>query len=111
MERPKYLRMKLKKFPVDVIEHYHLKDKVDNKGNVYVKYVKGMYGLPHAGIIAQKLLEERLNKADYYQSDQTPGFWKHKWRPVCFSLIVDYFEVKYVGIEHAEHLLRTLKQD
>ena len=52
-----------------MVEHYKLKDKVDVKGNLYVKCVKGMYGLPHAGIIAQKLLEERINVADYYQSD------------------------------------------
>ena len=91
MERPEYLRMKMANFPDDVIEHYKLKDKVDAKGNLYVKCRKGMYGLPNAGIIAQKLLEERLNKAGYYQSDKTPGFWKHKWRPVALSLIVDGF--------------------
>ena len=69
-----------------------------------------MYGLPRAGMIAQKLLGERLNQKGYYQSAQTPGFWKHKWRPVCFSLIVDNFGVKYVGKEHAQHLIETLKE-
>ena len=78
MERPEYLRMKMANFPDDVIEHYKLKDKVDAKGNLYVKCMKGMYGLPHVGIIAQRLLEERLNKAGYHQSDRTPGFWKHE---------------------------------
>ena len=69
-----------------------------------------MYGLPHAGIFAQKLLEERLNQEGYYQSAQTPGFWKHRWQLVCFSLIVDDFGVKYVGKEHAQHLIEiTLK--
>ena len=92
-------------------EHYQPKDKADNKRKVYVKCVKGMYGLPHAGIISQKLLEERLNEADDYQSDQTPGFWKHKWRPMCFSLIGDNFGVKYERKEEEEHLLRTLKKD
>ena len=60
MERPEFLRIKLSNFPEDVIEHYKLQEKVKKKGFVYVKYVCGMYGLPHAGIIAQKLLEERL---------------------------------------------------
>ena len=50
MERPEYLRMKIANFPDDVIEHYKLKDKVDVKGNLYVKCTKGMYGLPHAGV-------------------------------------------------------------
>ena len=72
MERPEYLRMKITNFPDGVIEHYKLKDKVDAKGDFYVKCVKGMYGLPHAGIIAQKLLEEWLNEAGYYQSEYTP---------------------------------------
>ena len=55
LERPEYLKMKLSYFPEDVIEHYQLKDKVDAKGFVYVKIMKGMYGLPHAGVIVQKL--------------------------------------------------------
>ena len=54
------LRIKLSNVLEDVIEHYKLQEKVENKSFVYVKYVCGMYGLPHAGIIAQKLLEERL---------------------------------------------------
>ena len=53
MERPEYLRMKLSYFPDDVIEHYKLKDKVDTKGNLYIRVARGMYGLPYAGIIAQ----------------------------------------------------------
>ena len=110
MDRPEFLKMNIKNFPDDVIKHYNLLDKVDAEGNLYIKCVRGMYGLPHAGIIAQKLLEERLNKADYYQSDQTPGFWKHKWRPLSFSLIVDDFGVKYVGEEHVQHLMETLKE-
>ena len=60
-----------------------------------------MYGLPQAGIIAQKLLEERLAKHGYRQSVTTPGLWKHDTRPICFSLVVDNFGVKYVGEEHA----------
>ena len=110
MERSEYLRMKIANFPDNVNDHYKLKDKVDAKGNLYVKCVKGMYGLPHAGIIAQKLLEELLNKAGYFQSNRTPGFWKRQWHPVSFSLIVDDVGVKYVGDEHAKHLTKVLKE-
>jgi hypothetical protein len=69
-----------------------------------------MYGLPHAGIIAQNLLTKRLNAAGYHQSDQTPGFWKHTTRPICFTLTVDNFGVKYVGDEHAQHLIDVLEE-
>ena len=65
LHRPEYIRIKLTNFPEDVIEHYSLRNKVDAKGFVYVKCVRGMYGLPHAGIIAQNLLEKWLNKNGY----------------------------------------------
>eukprot|EP00804_Cyclotella_cryptica_P011577 CCRYP_012090-RA/>CCRYP_012090-RA protein AED:0.36 eAED:0.36 QI:0/-1/0/1/-1/1/1/0/352 len=50
-----------------------------------------MYGLPQAGIIAQQLLEKRLALKGYRQSSITPGFWKHDWRPISFTLCVDDF--------------------
>ena len=33
-----------------------------------------------------------------------------EWRPICFTLVVDDFGVKYVGEEHARHLLDAMKQ-
>ena len=65
MERPEFLKMKLDTFPEDVIQHYGLREKVDKNGNIYIHLERGMYGLPHAGITAQKLLEERLAKHGY----------------------------------------------
>jgi hypothetical protein len=70
-----------------------------------------MYGLPQAGIIVQELLETRLLKAGYTQSKITPGYWKHEWRPISFTLVVDDFGVKYIGAEHVQHILQVLKQD
>ena len=40
-----------------------------------------------------------------------PGLWKHKTRPVVFSLVVDDFGIKYVGKEHADHLVNSLQAD
>ena len=62
---------------------------------------KGIYGLPQAGLLAQQLLEDRLNDEGYKQSAIVPGLWVHKWRPIQFTLAVDDFGVKYVGEEHA----------
>ncbi len=70
-----------------------------------------MYGLPQAGILAQQLLEKRLNKHGYSQSKAVPGLWTHKTRPISFTLVVDDFGVKYVGKENAMHLINVLKQD
>ena len=69
-----------------------------------------MYGLPQAGLLANELLEKRLNQNGYFQSKIIPGLWKHKTRPITFTLVVDDFGVKYVGKEHAEHLEAVLKQ-
>lgn len=33
----------------------------------------------------------------------------HKWRPISFTLVVDDFGVKYVGKQHAQHLLKILQ--
>ena len=40
----------------------------------------------------------------------TPGLWRHVTRPILFLLVVDDFGVKYVGTEHAQHLINTLKK-
>ena len=77
MDSPEFLRMKLDHFPQDVIDHYGLNGKVDDKGMLYVRVDKGMYGLPQAEVIANKLLEKRLRDHGYRPSDTTPGFWKH----------------------------------
>ena len=111
MNRYEYFRMKLNLFPHDVIEEYKLNDKVDANGYIFCEVRRGMYGLPQAGIIAQNLLTERLLKAGYTQSKTTPGFWRHTWRPISFTLVVDDFGVKYINKADAEHLLAVLKQD
>ena len=108
LKRKEYLKMKLTNFPDSVIEHYKLQQKATPNGYVYVAIKKGMYGLPQAGILAQALLEKRLNAAGYKQSLHTPGLWTHQWRPICFTLVVDDFGVKYVGKEHSEHLVSVL---
>ena len=69
-----------------------------------------MYGLPQAGLIAQQLLEKRLNVEGFYQSELVPGLWTHELRPISFSLVVDDFGVKYEGEEHAKHLVSVLEE-
>ena len=102
--------MKLADFPDSIIDQYKLKQKATPEGFVYVAVKKGMYGLPQSGILAQELLETRLNAKGYKQSLHTPGLWTHEWRPICFSLVVDDFGVKYVGKEHAEHLVSVIDE-
>ncbi len=71
---------------------------------------RGMYGLPQAELIANKLLESRLNKHGYWQSKLVPGLWRHDTHPIQFTLVIDDFGVKYVGKEHALHLKHVLEE-
>ncbi len=111
MSRYEYFRMKLELFPDDIIEEYNLRSKVDARGDIHCKVRQEMYGLPQAGIITQELLKKRLLKAGYKQSKVTPGYWTHVWWPISFALIINDFGVKYIGEDHVQHLINTLKKD
>ncbi len=110
MKRFEYMRLKLADMPDDIIEQYQLQKLATPDGFIYCEIQKGMYGLPQAGIIAQELLEERLAKHGYRQSKTMRGLWTHDTCPICFSLVVDNFGVKYVGEEHAQHLLSVMQK-
>jgi hypothetical protein len=110
MSRYEYMQLKLSDMPEDVITHYKLLNITTPDGYVDCEIRQGMYGLPQAGIIAQELLSKRLKQHGYSQSETTPGLWKHEWRPVWFSLVVDNFGVKYIGKEHAQHLLQMVQK-
>lgn len=85
---PEYIRIQLSDLPDKIINKYRLKDKVTAKGFIDLKVMKGMYGLPQVGLLANKLLEK---------SKLVAGFWKHQTRPKQFTLIVDNFGVQYIG--------------
>ena len=70
-----------------------------------------MYGLPQSGLIANELLEKRLNKRVYQQSKVVPGLRKHDCLPIQFTLVVDDFGVKYVGEKHELHLKQRLEEN
>ena len=55
---------------------------------------KAIYGLPQAGVLANKLLKKRLAPAGYYEMPYTPGLWNYMSRPIAFTLVVDDFGVK-----------------
>ena len=110
MERFEYMRLKLSDLPEYFFERYNLEPKADKNGQVYVEIRRGMYGLPQAGLLAQQLLEGRLNAKGYSQSTLVPGPWTHEWRPITFTLCVDDFGVKDTGEQHADHLMAILQE-
>ena len=111
LPRSEYVKLSLTVIPQEVIDEYSLQDKATKDGHVYIKINKGMYGLPQAGILAQDLLAKRLEEHGYYQSNIIPGLWKHKTRPILFSLVVDDFGIKYSNKEDVDHLLSVLKEN
>ncbi len=109
LHRPEFIRMKLSNILDKIIGKYKLRNKTTPNGSIYIVANCGMYGLPQSGLIANKLLEKRLNKHGYRQSKLVSGLWQHDTCPIHFTLVVDDFGVKYVGEEHAMHLKKVLK--
>ena len=98
------------RYPTRIHEEYDLTKAAQN-GWIYFEILRGCYGFPQSGRLANNLLRTPLKKAGYYEAATTPGLWIHKWRSIRFVLIVDDFGIKYVGKEHALHLLKTLEKN
>jgi hypothetical protein len=94
----------------ETIDKYDLNE-LAQYGKVYIEIQKGMYGLPQAGILTNKVLQHNLAKDGYHPTTHTHGLWTHYTRPISFSLVVDDFGVKYVGQEHAEHLMTCINKN
>ena len=84
-------------------------DIVDNHGFVYVKIVKGIYGIKQAGIIAHKALVHHLAPLGYHPACHNPDLWQNETRDTIFTLVVDNFVIKYTSLENAKHLLNALQ--
>ena len=68
-----------------------------------------MYGLPEAGMLGKNQLTKNLSTYGYSSTAHTPGLWRHQTRPIYFTLVVDYFGVKYVERQHSEHIVADLE--
>jgi hypothetical protein len=105
-----YIVINLSSLPQKTIEKYNLIE-LSQDGKVYIEIQKGMYGLPQAGILTNKLLQRNLAKDGYRPMQHTHGLWTHDTCPISFLLVADDFGVKYVGREHAEHLMECIKKN
>ena len=59
---------------------------------------------------SQQAAQKNLGPAGYYEVPHTPGLFTNVTCPIQFTLVVDDFGVKYVGKEHADHLIKTLEK-
>ena len=82
LKRPEYICISIKDIPDEIINKYKLRNIVDDKVSIHIQANRGMYGLPQAGLLANELLEKRLNNRGYRQSKLVPVFWTQDWIPV-----------------------------
>jgi len=109
LEYYEYMKIPLALFPPWIVEQYNLATHAKN-GMVHIEMRRAVWGLPQAGILANKKLRRKLAPHGYHEHANTPGLWYHETRPISFTLVVDDFGVKYVGKEHANHLIDCLKK-
>ena len=60
-----------------------------------MKIVRGLYGFPQAGRLANQLLKKRLEEHDFYKVTHMPCLFTHRAIPIWFALCVDNCGVKY----------------
>jgi hypothetical protein len=105
-----YMTIPISLFPTNSIDHYQLNNKV-LKDYVYTEIRKGMYDLPQASILANKLLKKRLAKHGYFEQPHTPGLFNHESRPIWLNLVADDFGIKYIGKNTLQHLYDSLRNE
>ena len=104
---PEYLRIPLKFLSEAILDKHNLRPFTHNN-SILFEVTKSMYGLPHAGKIAQDVLVERLASHGYLQTGTTCLF-RHVTNGVAFVLVVDDFGVKFKDVASAEDLIRCLQ--
>jgi hypothetical protein len=68
-----------------------------------------VWGLPLAGILANKQLRRKLAPFGYRECKITPGLWYHETGTITFTLVVGDFGVKYDNKSDVDHLIESLK--
>ena len=109
MKKSEHAKTQCSKIPQEFGDEYKLQKYAHNSW-VYFECVRGAYGLSQSSILANNFLRSRLKKEVYYETETTPGLWRHKWCPIMLYLIVDDFGVEYVGKQNANHLDMVIKK-
>ena len=108
MHNLQYMKIILKYFTQEIQDEYNITE-IAYKGYVYIKIIKGMYGLKEANILAFNYVVANLAPHRYYPVKHTVGLWKHKERQRNFFLCVDNSDIKYHGKDDPDYLLNALK--
>ena len=109
MDKPEFMIIALSQLSQEIIDQYDL-NAIAFKNQVMVQIDKGMYGLAQAGRLAQDKLLPHLLKHGYILDPSTPMLFKHRTRPIAFTLVVDDFGIKYLSTDDTDHLFATLRK-
>ena len=69
-----------------------------------------MYGIPEDGRLENDLLRARPKKYGYIEATHTPGYQKHIWKIISWTLILDEFGFKFKNKRHVDELLKIISQ-
>lgn len=110
LDRKEYMVIHTSQILAAFLAQHNIQHLCNAKGYYLMEISKGIYGLPQAGKLAQDRLIRHLAGAGYVAAANTPCLFRHVTRPICFTLVVDDFGVKYRGKDNAQHLIDTLTQ-
>ena len=108
MKRSEYMRVHRRQLSAPIIAELDLEPYLCDD-IIHFEVTKGMYGLPQAGLLAQKRLVSHLATHGYIESDAVPCLFRHATNGITFVLVVDDFGIKFKGAEGRDHLLNTLR--
>jgi hypothetical protein len=104
-----YIKIPFTLFPVWIVKDYNLTKHALN-GYIHLEIKQAVWGLPQAGILANKCLRHKLALFGYFESRNTPGLWCHKMHPIKFTLEVGNFGIKYINKDDVNHLISCIKK-
>ena len=108
LKKKRYGKVRAKYIPEETIKKHNLKRYIEDDGWLHFEIGKGMYGIPEAGRLENDLLRVRLKKYGYIKATHTPGYWKHIWKSISWTLTVDDFGFSYTNKRHVDELLNIM---
>jgi hypothetical protein len=94
LDRPEFMRMPLAQIPMNLrvkLGMAHLPEHT----MILWQVDQALYGMPQAGMLAQRDLDGILRAGGFYTTPTTPCLYKHRTRTIIFTVWVDDFFVIY----------------
>ena len=98
LDRLECMRIPIELVPQEFIDANNLASKIKN-GYIYMKIIRGIYGLPQSGVLANKLLKQNDSKNMITTKSTTHSrtFHTQDLPNMVYTIVVDDFGVQYIG--------------